>query len=255
MIKLKSDSEMNEMQVAGSVVGAILYELKDKVVPGISTGELNTYIEGRIRREGMIPTFLGYEGFPASACISINDQVVHGIPDDNDILLDGDIVSIDIGATHNGFVADAARTYAVGQISEMANKLIFATKQSFFEAMSVCKPGYRIGDIGYTISNYVESFGFSAVQDLVGHGVGRDMHEDPQIPNYGKKNTGVKIMNGMALAIEPMINAGKHNVIWPKRAEDWVFVTKDGSLSAHYENTIIIKNNEPTIITLDERDK
>ncbi|MDR0885645.1 MAG: type I methionyl aminopeptidase [Clostridiales Family XIII bacterium] len=255
MIKLKSKKEIELMRTAGQVTGAVLYELKDIVKPGVSTKEINDYIEDRVRGEGMYPTFLGYQDFPASACISVNDEVVHGIPSLKTILRDGDIVSIDMGSTYQGWVSDAARTFAVGLISDEAQRLIDVTRQSFYEAVKVCRKGFKLGDIGNAVQTYVEAHGYSVVRDLVGHGVGKEMHEDPKVPNYGKAGKGPKLLPGMVLAIEPMVNVGHHDVIWPEHDEDWVFFTSDGSLSAHYENTVVITDDEPIIITIDDRDK
>jgi methionyl aminopeptidase len=252
MIYLKTDDEIALMRTAGRVVGAILYDLVDVIGPGVSTREVNDFIETRIRGEGMEPTFLGYNGFPASACISLNEEIVHGIPMADRLMKEGDIVGVDIGATYAGWVADAARTYPVGRVSEKAARIIKACRDSFFAGLVYCKPGRRLGDIGHAIQKTVESEGFSVVRDLVGHGVGKRMHEDPQVKNYGAAGRGVKLMKGMALAIEPMINEGVYDT--ETLEDNWTVVTADGGLSAHYENTVIITDGDPELITLDDRE-
>ena len=200
----------------------------------------------------MIPTFLGYGGFPASACVSINEEVVHGIPDKKRILREGDIVSVDVGSTHKGYVSDAARTYAVGEISEEAKHLIEATRDSFFAGLEFCKVGCRLSDISHAIQVSAEGEGFSVIRDYVGHGIGSDMHEDPPVPNYGKPGHGPKLVPGMCLAIEPMIAAGKYQV--KVLDNEWTVVTTDGSNTAHYENTVVITDGEPRILTCFDRD-
>jgi methionyl aminopeptidase len=253
MIHLKTADEIQLMEISGRVTGSILHDLAEFVKPGVTTMDIDRYVEDRIRSEGMIPTFLGYNGYPASACVSVNEEVVHGIPDVNRILREGDIVSIDIGATHAGYVSDAARTYPVGEISAEAERIIRACRESFFAGLAYCRQGYRISDISAAVQQSAESEGFSVVRDFVGHGVGREMHEDPQIKNYGEPGKGPKLLAGMALAIEPMINAGCYDV--EILVNNWTAVTKDGKLSAHYENTVIITDEIPLIITLDDRDK
>jgi methionyl aminopeptidase len=252
MIYLKTDDEIDMMKTAGRVVGSILYDLKEVIRPGVTTQEVNDFVESHIREKDMEPTFLGYNGFPASACVSVNEEIVHGIPSSDRAMREGDIVGVDIGATYAGWVADAARTYPVGAVSDAATAIIDSCRQSFFAGLEYCRVGYRLGDIGHAIQQAAESRGFSVVRDLVGHGVGRRMHEDPQVRNYGPAGRGVKLMKGMALAIEPMINEGVYDT--ETLEDDWTVVTADGRLSAHYENTVIITDGEPELITLDGRE-
>ena len=250
MIIIKSDSEIELMRESGKVTGYILKELENVIKPGISTADVNHFVEKTIRGAGMTPTFLGYGGFPASACVSINEEVVHGIPDKKRILREGDIVSVDVGSTHKGYVSDAARTYAVGEISEETKHLIEATRDSFFAGLEFCKVGCRLSDISHAIQVSAESEGFSVIRDYVGHGVGQQMHEDPQIPNFGKAGRGPRLAKGMVFAIEPMICEGTYNV--RTLSNDWTVVTIDGKLSAHYENTVVITDGEPELLTLGE---
>ena len=250
MIIIKSDSEIDLMRESGKVTGYILKELENVIKPGLSTADVNHFVEKTIRDAGMIPTFLGYGGFPASACVSINEEVVHGIPDKKRILREGDIVSVDVGSTHKGYVSDAARTYAVGEISEEARHLIDATRDSFFAGLEFCKVGCRLSDISHAIQVSAESEGFSVIRDYVGHGVGQQMHEDPQIPNFGKAGRGPRLAKGMVFAIEPMICEGTYDV--RTLSNDWTVVTLDGKLSAHYENTVVITDGEPELLTLGE---
>ena len=250
MIIIKSDQEIELMRESGKVTGTILKELEDFVKPGISTDDINTFVESNIRKAGMIPTFLGYGGFPASACVSINEEVVHGIPDKNRILQEGDIVSVDVGSTYKGYVSDAARTYPVGSVSETAAKLMEATKASFFAGIEYCKVGFRLSDISHAIQVSAEGEGFSVIRDFVGHGVGQNMHEDPQIPNFGRPGRGPRLASGMVFAIEPMICEGTFDV--QTLSNDWTVVTLDGKLSAHYENTVVITDGEPELLTLVE---
>ena len=253
MIKIKTDRQIGLMKQGGLVVGRILYELAELIKPGVKTAEIDRFVEEKIRRQGMEPTFKGYNGFPASACVSVNEELVHGIPNDGRLLAEGDIVSVDVGVTHNGWVSDAARTYAVGQVSGTAARLMETAKESFFEGLKHCRPGSRLSDIGHAIQSRVEADGFSVVLEYVGHGIGCKMHEDPQVKNYGEPGKGPKLRKGMALAIEPMINEGVADV--EKLEDDWTVVTKDRKLAAHYENTVIITNAEPMIITLDARER
>ncbi len=250
MIIIKSDQEIELMRESGKVTGYILKELENIVRPGISTADINEFVESTIRKNGMVPTFLGYGGFPASACVSINDEVVHGIPDKNRILKEGDIVSVDVGSTYKGYVSDAARTYPVGKISEEAQRLIDVTRESFFTGIEYCKVGYRLSDISHAIQEKAEGEGFSVIRDFVGHGVGQNMHEDPQIPNFGKAGRGPRLAKGMVFAIEPMICEGAYDV--RTLENDWTVVTRDGKLSAHYENTVVITDGEPQLLTLVE---
>ena len=250
MIIIKSDSEIDLMRESGKVTGYILKELENVIKPGLSTADVNHFVEKTIRGAGMIPTFLGYGGFPASACVSVNEEVVHGIPDKKRILREGDIVSVDVGSTYKGYVSDAARTYAVGEISEEARHLIDATRDSFFAGLEFCKVGCRLSDISHAIQVSAESEGFSVIRDYVGHGVGQQMHEDPQIPNFGKAGRGPRLAKGMVFAIEPMICEGTYDV--RTLSNDWTVVTLDGKLSAHYENTVVITDGEPELLTLGE---
>ena len=248
MIIIKSDQEIDLMRESGKVTGFILKELENFIRPVISTADIDKFVEDTIRKNGMIPSFKGYGGFPASACVSINDEVVHGIPDKKRILMDGDIVSVDVGSTYKGYVSDAARTYPVGTISDVARRLIDATRDSFFAGLEYCKVGYRLSDISHAIQVKAESEGFSVIRDFVGHGVGQNMHEDPQIPNYGKAGRGPRLAKGMVFAIEPMICEGGYDV--ETLLNNWTVVTVDGKLSAHYENTVVITDGEPELLTL-----
>ena len=248
MIIIKSDQEVDLMRESGKVTGFILKELENFIKPGISTADINGFVEDTIRKNGMIPTFKGYCGFPASACVSINEEVVHGIPDKKRILKEGDIVSVDVGSTYKGYVSDAARTYPVGKVSDIAQKLMDATRDSFFAGLEFCKVGYRLSDISHAIQVKAESEGFSVIRDFVGHGVGQEMHEEPQIPNYGKAGRGPRLAKGLVFAIEPMICEGGYDV--RTLSNDWTVVTLDGKLSAHYENTVVITDGEPELLTL-----
>ena len=248
MIIIKSEQEIDIMREAGKVTGLILKELEDFIKPGISTEDISDYVEKRILDHGMTPTFKGYGDFPAAACVSVNDEVVHGIPSKDRILKEGDIVSVDTGATHKGYASDAARTYAVGKIDEEAERLIRVTRESFFEGLKFCKVGYRLSDISHAIQAHVEKEGFSVIRDFVGHGIGKDLHEEPQIPNYGKPGRGPRLAEGMVFAIEPMINQGDYEV--DVLLDNWTVVTVDGKLSAHYENTVVIRDGEPELLTL-----
>lgn len=250
MIIIKSASEIDLMRESGKVTGFILKELENIIKPGLSTADVDRFVDSTIRKHGMIPTFKGYGGFPASACVSINEEVVHGIPDKKRILKEGDIVSVDVGSTYKGYVSDAARTYPVGQVSETASNLMKATRDSFFAGLEFCKVGYRLSDISHAIQVKAEGEGFSVIRDFVGHGVGQQMHEDPQIPNYGKPGRGPRLARGMVFAIEPMICEGTYDV--RTLSNDWTVVTLDGKLSAHYENTVVITEGEPELLTLGE---
>jgi len=252
MISIKTDEQIELMNAAGVVAGRILYELAGLVKPGVSTKAIDRYVEEAILAEGMQPSFKGYNGYPASACVSVNEELVHGIPKETRKLREGDIVSVDIGVTNKGWISDAARTYAVGEVDQTAARLIKTSKESFFEGLKYCRPGNRLSDIGHAIQVCIEEEGFSVVLDYVGHGIGCNMHEDPQVKNYGEAGKGPALAKGMALAIEPMLNEGVADVV--KQDDGWTVVTKDGKLAAHYENTVIITNGAPRIITLDERD-
>lgn len=248
MIIIKSEQEIDMMRTAGQVTGQILRDLEGFIKPGISTKDIDNFVEEHIRAKDMIPSFKGLYGFPASACVSINDEVVHGIPAKKRKLREGDIVSVDIGATYKGYVSDAARTYPVGKIDPQAQRLIDAAKDSFFEGLKFCKVGYRLSDISHAIQQKVESEGFGVIRDFVGHGVGRSMHEEPQIPNYGVPGRGPRLAKGMVFAIEPMITQGDYEV--DTLLDDWTVVTLDGTLAAHYENTVVITDGEPELLTL-----
>lgn len=248
MIIIKSQQEIDIMRESGKVTAHILAELSDLIRPGISTKEIDDFVEGIILKNHMIPSFKGYNGYPASACVSVNEEVVHGIPSEKKILHEGDIVSVDVGSTHRGYVSDAARTYPVGRISREAQKLIDVTEECFFEGLKFCKAGYRLSDISAAIQTKAESEGFSVIRDFVGHGIGRAMHEEPQIPNYGKPGRGPRLIPGMVFAIEPMINQGDYEV--KVLQNNWTVVTADGKLSSHYENTVVITDGEPELLTL-----
>lgn len=253
MISIKSQHEIDLMRKAGELVAIALEKIGDAVKPGVTTLELDRMAEEFIRKNGAIPSFKGYKGqpgaidFPGSICASVNSEVVHGLPCLKE-LKDGDIISVDIGVYLNGYHGDAARTFAVGNVSEGAKKLIEVTQQSFFEGIKNAVPGNRIVDISGAIDDYVTQFGFSIVREFVGHGIGKNLHEAPEVPNYRTRNRGARIEEGMTLAVEPMVNMGGYNIaILPNK---WTVVTADGSLSAHYENTIAVTANEPVILTL-----
>ncbi len=247
MISIKSAREIELMRIAGRIVAETHERLREVIRPGITTLELDTIAEAYIRKSGGIPSFKGYNGFPASICSSVNEQVVHGIPGPV-VLKDGDIIGIDIGAIYEGYHGDAARSYGIGQIDDELKKLLRVTEESFFKGIEYALPGNRLSDISHAIQKYVEPYGFSIVRDFVGHGIGTSMHEEPQIPNYGPPNKGPRLAAGMTLAIEPMVNQGKYAV---KVLNDgWTVVTADGKPSAHYENTIVITDGEPEILTL-----
>ena len=248
MVSIKSQSEIALMREAGKILAKVHEELKDAIRPGMSTLDIDRLGEKIIRGYGCIPSFLNYNGYPASICVSVNDEVVHGIPHKDHILYEGDIVSLDAGVIYKGYHADAARTYGVGKISDEAAKLIEVTKQSFFEGIKMAKDGNHLHDISNAIADYCESFGYGVVRDLVGHGIGKNLHEDPQIPNFHQRRRGIKLQKGMTLAIEPMVNAGTYEVAWVD--DDWTVVSDDGSLSAHYENTVLITDGEPEILTI-----
>ena len=247
-VSIKSEHEIELMRHAGHLLEKVHNELAAKIRPGISTKELDRIGEEMIRSLGCTPNFLNYNGFPGSFCISINDEVVHGIPSKKKIIQDGDLVKIDAGLIYQGYHSDAARTYAVGEVSPEARQLMEVTKQSFFEGIKFAKAGNHLNDISKAIGAYAAKYNYGIVRDLVGHGIGTHLHEDPQIPNFPQKRRGIKLMPGMTLAIEPMINIGRADVAWED--DDWTVVTMDGSLSAHYENTVLITDGEPEILTL-----
>ncbi|MBZ4663312.1 MAG: map [Caloramator sp.] len=247
MIYLKSDQEIEIMRKAGQIVAETLLILEEAIKPGITTKELDKIAEEYIISCGARPSFKGYHGFPATICASVNEEVVHGIPGER-VLKEGDIISVDCGAFYKGFHGDAARTFPVGKVTPEAQRLIDVTRESFFEGIKYAKVGNRLGDISAAIQEYVEKNNFSVVRDYVGHGIGREMHEQPSVPNYGKSGRGMRLNKGLVLAIEPMVNMGTFAV---KELDDgWTVVTYDGKLSAHYENTVAILDNGPEILTL-----
>ena len=249
-VTIKSKKEIQLMREAGKMLEDVHNRLAEIIQPGISTLEIDQFGEKAIRDLGCVPNFLNYNGYPASICVSVNDEVVHGIPRKDRILQEGDIVSLDAGLIHEGYHSDAARTHAVGKISAEAERLIRVTKESFFEGIKFAKPGNHLFDISEAIQKHVESHGYSVVRDLVGHGIGTHLHEDPQIPNFKQRRKGIKLRPGMTLAIEPMVNEGEYDVVWLD--DDWTVVTEDGRLAAHYENTIVITEDGCEILTLSE---
>ena len=255
MVTIKSKREIEYMKEACKVVAKMYEKLKEEIRPGMTTWELDQIAEKTIRSLGAIPAEKGYDigikgvpPYPASTCISINDEVIHGIPSKKKIIREGDIVSIDTVALKNGFNGDAARTFMVGEVSKEAKRLVEVTKQAFFEGIKYSKPGYRICDVCHAIGEYVHSQGYSVVREFQGHGIGKEMHEDPGIPNYGKAGKGIRLEPGMTLAIEPMVIQGKPNIL--ELDDGWTIITEDGSLAAHYENTILITEKEPEILTI-----
>lgn len=247
-VSIKSAREIELMREAGRLLAEVHEELGAAIRPGMSTKEVDMLGEKLIRDRNCVPNFLHYNGYPASICVSVNNEVVHGIPKKDRFLKEGDIVSLDAGLIYKGYHSDAARTHAVGKINPEAQKLIEVTKQSFFEGIKMAKEGYHLHDISAAIDAYVSQFGYGIVRDLVGHGIGTSLHEDPQIPNFAQRRRGVRLQAGMTLAVEPMINAGGWQVNFLN--DGWTVVTKDGSLSAHYENTILVTQEEPEILTL-----
>lgn len=247
-VTIKSSREIELMKKAGEILAKTHEELEKSLKPGISTWDIDRIGEEIIRSYGCIPSFKNYNGYPASICVSVNDEVVHGIPHKEHYIDEGDIVSLDAGVIYQGYHSDAARTHGIGRISAEAEKLIEVTKQSFFEGIKFAKPGNHLNDISAAIQKYAESFGYGVVRDLVGHGIGSHLHEDPEIPNFARRRKGIVLQPGMTLAIEPMINAGTYDVVWLD--DDWTVVTEDGSLSAHYENTILITEDGPEILSL-----
>ncbi|MBQ5649064.1 MAG: type I methionyl aminopeptidase [Clostridia bacterium] len=248
MVRLKNAAQIAIMKEAGRITGEAILTAAEHIREGVSTKFLDTKIREYIEKCGAKPSFLGYGGFPASACISINDEVIHGIPSDKRILTEGDIVKIDVGAFYKGFHGDCARTFAVGTVTPEAQKLIDVTTECFFKAVAEIKPGARVGDIGHAVQSYAEANGYGVVREYVGHGIGSELHESPEVPNFGREGRGIRLFPGMALAIEPMINVGTWEV---KRLGDgWTVKTKDGSLSAHYENTVIYTDDEVILTTV-----
>lgn len=247
MINIKSAKEIEKIKTACKHTGTILNELGDFIKPGMTTKDVDEYIDKRIADAGMTPTFKGYGGFPAVACISVNEVVIHGIPG-NRVINEGDIVSVDMGSTFQGYVSDAARTYAVGRVSKEAERLIEAAREGFFAALEYCRAGSKVSDISHAVQKKIEEYGYGIVRDYTGHGMGRVLHEDPQIPNYGKPGRGATLRSGMTIAIEPMITEGSELV---KTLDDgWTVVTIDGKNAAHYENSVLITDDEPVVMTL-----
>ena len=250
-VSIKSDREIKLMKEAGRLLAITHDELSRALKPGMSTWEIDHLGEEIIRSFGCVPNFLHYNGYPASICVSVNDEVVHGIPSKKRIIQEGDIVSLDAGLIYKGYHSDAARTHAIGEVNPEAAKLIQVTRESFFEGIKFAKAGNHLHDISAAIQKYAESFGFGVVRDLVGHGIGTHLHEDPEIPNFKTRGRGIKLRPGMTLAIEPMITAGRYDVEWLD--DGWTVVTVDGSLAAHYENTVLITEGEPEILTIQKK--
>lgn len=247
-ITIKSSSEIEKMREAGRILAIVHEELEDYIRPGLSTYDIDQKGRKLIKSFHCEPSFLNYHGYPAAICVSVNDEVVHGIPTKKRILSEGDIVSLDAGVIYKGFHSDAARTHGVGKISEEARRLIEVTRQSFFEGIKYAKEEHHLHEISKAIQDEVERNGYSVVRDFVGHGIGQNLHEAPEVPNFKAKGRGVLLQKGMTLAVEPMVNAGAYEVWWLE--DDWTVVTKDGSLSAHYENTILITDDEPEILSI-----
>ena len=247
MVQIKNSEQLACMRRAGRITGEAILVAREYIKEGVSTKQLDTIIRNYIEKCGAKPSFLGYGGFPGSACISINNEVIHGIPSAKRFLKEGDIVKIDVGAYIGGFHGDSANTFGVGKISEEAEKLIAVTRESFFRGVKMAAKGKRVGDIGSEICGYAESLGYGVVRKFVGHGVGHELHEDPEVPNFGTAGRGARLYPGMTVAIEPMINAGTRDV---KILDDgWTVITADGSLSAHYEHTVAITDGEPILLT------
>lgn len=249
MIVLKSAKDLEKMRRAGRITAQARELAGSMVHPGVTTLEIDRAVRKFIEGQGATPSFLNYNGFSGSACISVNDEVIHGIPGPR-VLQEGDIVSVDVGAYIGGYHGDCAGTYACGKISDEAQRLIDVTRQSFWEGMKFARRGFRVGDVSHAIQSYVESQGFSIVRDFVGHGVGTKLHEEPEVPNFGKAGHGPRLLPGMTIAVEPMVNAGGWEV--KVLSDGWTTTTKDGSLAAHYENTLLITKDEPEILTVSE---
>lgn len=247
-LHLKSAREIAGIRAAGAVAARALEAARAAIAPGATLKELERVCDSHIRAEGGVPTFLGYRGFPAAACVSVNEEVVHGIPSDRR-LCEGDIVKIDVGVTRDGFIADMARTFEVGKADEAKRELVAATEASFWAGLKVARAGNRVTDIGHAIQEFVEARGYSVVRELCGHGVGLELHEEPSVPNFGPAGQGVRLSAGMTLAIEPMVNAGGFEVVTLDNG--WTVVAADGKPSAHYENTVLVTENEPEILTTD----
>jgi methionyl aminopeptidase len=250
VIVCRSAAELERMREAGRLVGEVLTELASMVAPGVTTADLDLVAEKRIAKAGAVPAFKGYHGYPATICASINEEVIHGIPSGRRVLNEGDIISIDVGASLDGYYGDSAITLPVGQVSEDAARLLRVTEEALYKAIDRARPGGRISDIGHEVQRHVEAYGFSVVREFVGHGIGQRMHEEPQVPNYGDPGRGPRLAEGMVLAIEPMVNAGKAPV--KLLADGWTAVTRDGSLSAHFEHTVAVTASGPWILTARE---
>ncbi len=248
MITIKTAEEIELMRKANVIVRDTLDLIRDNIKEGMTTKALDKIAYDYITKCGAKPSFLGYDGFPASICTSINEQVVHGIPSDKVVIKEGDIVSVDCGSIYKGFNGDAARTFMIGKVDDKVKKLVEVTQQSFFEGVKILKEGVRLGDLGHAIQSYAESFGYGVVRALVGHGIGRDMHEDPEVPNYGREGHGLRLRKNMTIAIEPMINMGTHDVYMLD--DGWTIVTADNLPSAHYENTVAITEDGVEILSL-----
>jgi len=248
MITIKTPTEIDLMRKANQIVRDTLNLIGDSIKEGMTTKQLDRLAYGYIVKCGAKPSFLGYNGFPASICTSVNEQVVHGIPSEKVIIKDGDIVSVDCGSIYKGYNGDAARTYLIGNVGEDARKLVEITQQSFFEGVKILREGVRLGDLGHAIQSFAESHGYGVVRALVGHGIGRDMHEDPEVPNYGRAGHGMRLRKNMTIAIEPMINMGTHDVYMLD--DGWTVVTADNLPSAHYENTVLITEDGAEILSL-----
>ncbi|MDH6341648.1 methionyl aminopeptidase [Parabacteroides sp. PFB2-12] len=247
MIYLKTDEEIELMREANQLVGKTHGELAKHIAPGVSTLQLDKIADEFIRDHGAVPAFLGYNGYPFSICTSVNDQVVHGMPSEKVILHEGDIVSVDIGTTLNGFTGDSAYTFCVGEVSPEVKQLLKTTKESLYKGIEQAVEGNRIGDIGYAVQSYCEAKGYSVVRELVGHGIGKNMHEEPEVPNYGRRGYGTLLRNGMCICIEPMINMGRKNVVMEK--DGWTIRTRDRQYSAHFEHCIAIRPEGPQILS------
>lgn len=247
-VTIKSAREIELMRESCRLLARVHQEMEYAIKPGMTTRDIDVLGDTLIRKLGCIPNFKNYNGYPASICVSVNDEVVHGIPTEKRVLQEGDIVSLDAGLIYKGYHSDAARTHGVGKISAEAQKLIDVTRQSFFEGIKKAKSGNHLHDISNAIDAYIKPYGYGIVRDLVGHGIGTALHEDPQIPNFRQMRRGIRLQAGMTLAIEPMVNMGRADVVWLK--DNWTVVTQDGSLSAHYENTVLITDGEPEILTL-----
>lgn len=246
MINIKSEKEIELMQIAADISSEAMRKVGENIKPGVTTKELDTIAEDYIRSKGAYPSFLGYSGFPASICASVNEEVVHGIPSDRK-LKDGDIVGIDMGAYKNHYHSDMARTFIVGSVDENVSNLVKCTRLCFEEALKVMYPGNRLGDIGHAVQTLAESNGYSVVRSLCGHGIGRELHEEPEVLNFGRAGHGIRMKEGMVLAVEPMINIGTHEIV--QLSDGWTIITKDNSLSSHYENTVYISKEGPIVLT------